>query len=98
MKVNVLRLALGTRIAGKHITRLLSPWVPLTQTHSSPNKKLAIHMHRTPFVGVFQRPSSRCQLALVLGRSDDTGLSRTYVPANPGETPPLPRKLLYGVN
>lgn len=52
---------------------------------SSLNKNLAIHIHRTTFVGVFQRSSSCCQLVLVLGRSDDTGLSRTYVPTNRGD-------------
>lgn len=52
---------------------------------SSLDKNMALHVHRTTFVWVLHHPPSCCQLALVLGRTDDTGLSRTYVPTNPGE-------------
>ncbi len=52
---------------------------------SSLDKNTALHVHRTTFVWVLHHSPSCCQLALVLGRTDDTGLSRTYVPTNPGE-------------
>lgn len=52
---------------------------------STVDKNMALHMHRTTFVWVLHHSQSCCQLALVLGRTDDTGLSRTYVPTNPGE-------------
>lgn len=52
---------------------------------SSLDKNTVLHVHRTTFVWVLRNPPSCCQLALVLGRTDDTGLSRTYVPTNPGE-------------
>lgn len=54
-------------------------WIPVW------TKNMARHVHRTTFVRVLHCSPSCCQLALVLGRTDDTGLSRTYVPTNPGE-------------
>lgn len=52
---------------------------------SSLDKNMALHVHRTTFVWVLRRSPSCCQLVLVLGRTDDTGLSRTCVPTNPGQ-------------
>lgn len=51
----------------------------------SGQKNLALHIDRTTFVQVFHCSPSCCQLLHVFGRTDDTGLSRTYVPTNPGE-------------
>lgn len=55
----------------------------------------APHVHRTTFVRALRHSPSCCQLALVMGRADDTGLSRTYVPTTPWRGPQAPRQPPY---
>lgn len=57
----------------------------LKEWHYLQKKSLALHFYRTTFVWIAYHSPSGCQLALVLGRTDDTGPSRTHVPTNSGE-------------
>lgn len=71
------------QMLNRKVRQLGWDWWPCLD--SSLDKNLALHVHRTTFVWVLHHSPSCCQLALVLGRTDDTGLSRTYVPTNPRE-------------
>lgn len=67
-----------------------------TWLESSLGKSLTMHTHTQQPLWEFYSPSS-CQLTLVLERTDNKGLSRTYASTNHEEIPSKPKKPLYKV-